>query len=64
MSKLAQKSFYEIEHRGLYFKTLQIRNVRQMAIFCDKIEPDIVDYKHTNFDKQTSLLWNTFITNP
>jgi len=40
-----------------------IRNVLLMDRFGNKQEPYIVDHKHTNFDKHSSLLRNPYITN-
>jgi hypothetical protein len=45
---------------GLYYKTLRICNVQQMDRFCNKPVPCIIDHKHINFDKHTSLLWNLY----
>ncbi len=47
------------DSRGLYYKTLFIRNVQQMDKFHNKLVPHIVE--HT-FDKHTSLLLNACIT--
>ncbi len=35
-----------------------------MDRLCNKLVTYIVDYKHTNFDKDTSLLQNPYITDP
>jgi hypothetical protein len=35
----------------MYYKTLQIRNARQMDRFLNKLVPYIVHHKHTNVDK-------------
>jgi hypothetical protein len=41
---------------GLYHKTLQIRDLRQMAIFHSKLVSfSIVCHKHISLDKYTSL---------
>ncbi len=46
------------------YKTLQIRNLRQIDRFFNKLVPYIVDHKYANFDKRTSLLRYLYITNP
>ncbi len=46
------------------FKTLQIRNLRQIDRFCNKLVPYIVDHKYVIFDKRTSLIRNPYITSP
>ena len=48
--------------RGLYYKTLWIRNIRQMDIFCKKLVSYIVDHRRTKFDKHTRVrTHNVFI---
>jgi hypothetical protein len=42
----------------LHGKTLRTCNLLEMDKFCDKLVPYIVDGKHTNFDKNTSLALN------
>ncbi len=48
---------------GQYYKPLRIRNVLEIVRFWHKLVPHIVNHKHTDFDKHTSLLRNPNITN-
>jgi hypothetical protein len=48
--------------KGLYYKTLRIHKLWQMARFISTLGSYIVDHKHTNFDKLTSLQRNLYIT--
>ncbi len=48
---------------ALFYKTLRIRNVRQMDRFYNKLVLFTVNHKHNNFDIHTSLLQNPYFTN-
>jgi hypothetical protein len=48
----------EFVTRGLHYKTIRVCNVRQIDTFCNKLVPYIVNHKHINFDKHSSLEQN------
>jgi len=47
-----------LHSRGLYYETLETRNLIQLESFLNKLVPYIVDHKYTYFDKMTILLRN------
>ncbi len=51
----------KIATRGLYYKILRIRNVRQIERFHRKQVSSIAGHKHTSFDKHISLLRTLYI---
>jgi hypothetical protein len=55
---LAQCLKFRQSHRGLYYKTLRIRNLRNVDTFCGKL------VYFTGSDKHTNLLRNPYITYP
>jgi len=54
-------SYFEYFAMGNYYKTLQLRNVRWMDRFCNKLVPHIIEHKHTNYcDKHISIPHNSY----